>query len=47
METSNTNNSDVDLNVSTDTTADIDISDLEYLSLNEAHHESHHDPSLH
>ena len=49
METSNTkafnNNGNVDLNVSTDTIADIDISDLEYLSPNAVHHESHHNPS--
>ena len=45
METYNTNNSKVDLSVSTDTIADIDISDLEYLSPNAVHHESHHNPS--
>ena len=49
METSNTNNRNVDLNVSTDTIADadVDISDLKYLSPNAVHHESHHNPSPH
>ena len=51
METSNTkafnNNGNIDLNVSTDTIADVDISDLEYLSPNAVHHELHLNPSLH
>ena len=51
METSNTkalnNSGNVDLNVSTDTIADVDDSDLEYLSPNAVHQELHHNPSLH
>ena len=51
METSNTktfnNNGNIDLNFSTDTIADVDISDLKYLSPNAVHHELHHNPSLH
>ena len=47
MEISNTNNGKVDLNVSTDTIADMDISDLEYLSPNAVHHKLHHNPSPH
>ena len=38
------NNGNIDLNVSTDTIADVDVSDLEYLSPNAVHHESHHNP---
>ena len=34
------NNGNIDLNVSTDTIADVDISDLEYLSPNAVHHET-------
>ena len=51
METSNrkafNNSGNVDLNVNTDTIADVDISNLEYLSPNAVHHELHHNPSLH
>ena len=51
MEASNkkafNNNGNVDLNVSTDTIANVDISDLEYPSPNAVHHISHHNPSLH
>ena len=51
IEASNTeafnNNSNTDLNVSTDTFADIDVSDLAYLSPNAVHHETHHNPSQH
>ena len=46
METSNTkafnNNGNIDVNVSTDTIADVDVSDLEYLNPNAVHQESHH-----
>ena len=45
IETSNTDNSNIDLNVSTDTIANIDISDLECLSPNAILHELHHNPS--
>ena len=41
------NNDNADLNVSTDTIADIDISDLAYLSPNPVHHETCDNPSLH
>ena len=51
METSNTkafnNNGNADLNVTTDTIADIDISDLAYLSPNAVHHDTHDNLSLH
>ena len=47
IEAANTNNSDVDLNVSSDTIADIDVSYFEHLSTNAVHHESHHNPSPH
>ena len=40
------NNGNVDLNVSTDTIADVDVSDLAYLSPNAVHHETHNNPSL-
>ena len=41
------NNGNADLNVSTDTIADKDISDLPYLSPNAVHHETHDNPSPH
>ena len=51
MEASNTkafnNNANVDLYVSTDTIADVDVSNSEYPSPNAVHHESHHNPSPH
>ena len=51
IEASNTeafnNNGNADLNVSTDTIADVDISDLAYLSPNAVHHETHDNLSLH
>ena len=51
IEASNTealnNNGNTDLNVSTDTIADVDISDFAYLSPNAAHHKTHDNPSLH
>ena len=44
IEASNTetfnNNGNTDLNVSTDTIADVDISDLSYLSPNAVHHKT-------
>ena len=46
-ETDNTNNCNIDLNVSTDTIADVDMSDLEHLSANAVHYELHHNPSPH
>ena len=41
------NNGNKDLNVSTDTIADVDISDLVDMSSNAVHHEMHDNPSLH
>ena len=40
-------NGNIDLNVSTDTIADVDVTDLDYLSPNAVHHETHHNPSPH
>ena len=47
METANTHNSNIDLHVSTDTIADVDMSDFEHLSPNAVHHKLHHNPSPH
>ena len=51
IEASNTeafnNNGNKDLNVSTDTIANVDISDLVVLSSNAVHHDAHNNPSLH
>ena len=51
IEASNTetfsNNSNADLNISTDTIADIDVSDLAYRSPNAVHHKTHNNPSQH
>ena len=44
METSNTNNGNEDLNVCTDTIADVHILDLKYLHPNAVDHELHHNP---
>ena len=41
----NTNNSNIDLNVSSDIIADVDMSDFEHLSTNAVHHKLHHTPS--
>ena len=37
----------VELNASSDTIADMDVSDFKHLSMVEVHHESHHNPSPH
>ena len=47
IEAANKGNSNVDLNVSSDTIAEIDVSDFKHLSANSVHHESHHNPSPH
>ena len=50
IEASNTegfNNGNKDVNVSTDTIANVDISDLVDMSSDEVHHEMHNNPSLH
>ena len=51
IEASNTeafnNNGNKDLNVRTDTIADVDISDLVDMSSDAVHHERHDNPSLH
>ena len=51
IEASNTeafnNNGNEDLNVNTDTIADVDISDLVDLSSNAVHHDVHDNPPLH
>ena len=39
--------SKVELNVSSDTTADVDVLDFKNLSVGEVHPESHHNPSPH
>ena len=39
--------SKVEINVSSDTIVDVDISDFEHLSAGEVHSESHHNPSPH
>ena len=46
-EASNNNNGNNGLNDSTDTIADVDISDLAHLSSNAVHHDAHDNPSLH
>ena len=45
IEAANTGNSNVDLNVSSDTIVDMDVSDFEHLSANVVHHESNHNAS--
>ena len=47
IETGNINNSNIDLNVSTDTIADTNVSDFKHLSANAVHHKLHHNPSPH
>ena len=43
----NTSNSNIDLNVSSDTIADVDMSDFKHLSVNAAHHELQHNLPAH
>ena len=47
IEATNTSNSNVELNVSSDTIADVDMSDFEHLSAGEVHHKVHHNASPH
>ena len=47
IEAANTSNSNVDLNVSSDTIADMDVSDFEHLSKGKVHCKLHHNPSPH
>ena len=47
IEATNTGNSNVELNVSSDTIVDMDVSDFEHLSAGEVHPKLHHNPSPH